>query len=100
MVDEKVTHESRSIKSWTTGQINKVKEWFHVPGVIAAPAADNTPATYPNYLKFIKETARKTLVFEESIARLTNEIANNRSMHMDFALKSVEELNKAKLSSF
>jgi hypothetical protein len=60
MVDEKVTHESRSTKSWTTGQINKVKEWFHVPGVIAAPAADNTPATYPNYLKFIKETARKT----------------------------------------
>lgn len=54
MVDEKVTHEIRQTKSWTTGQINKVREWLYVPGVIAAPGSDGAAAIYPTYMAFVK----------------------------------------------
>ena len=59
LIEDKLTGEIRLTRNWTTQQINKAKEWFHVPGIITAPTNTNLPATYPSYNIFIKEMVTK-----------------------------------------
>jgi|694.fasta_scaffold136226_2 hypothetical protein len=96
LVEDKLNGEIRSTRTWTAQQINKAKEWFHVPGIITSPTNTNLPAAYPSYEVFVKSIVTKMTQNDESLVHLRKHLSDFDHKHNDLVKSSTTELMHAK----